>query len=229
MKAGHRAERWKASRLSAAPFRCRLVVMAKLPALGRVKTRLAREIGGVEALRFYRHTLASVAGRLAVDPRWQTLLSVTPDPATSSPVWPKGVVRVGQGRGDLGRRMRRIMELPGPGPVIIVGTDIPAITPERIAAAFRLLRGQTAVIGAAPDGGYWLVGLRRSPRIEQPFANVRWSSPWALADTRRNLAARPIAAAATLNDVDDAASYAACRNWFGRRVLPVEIMAEKRT
>lgn len=210
-------------------FSCRLVVMAKLPALGHVKTRLAREIGGVEALRFYRHTLAAVVARLAADRRWQTLLSISPDPATSNPVWPSGVVRVGQGTGGLGQRMQRMMELPGRGPVIIVGTDIPAITSERIAAAFRLLRGRTAVFGAAPDGGYWLVGLRRSPRIEEPFADVRWSSSWALADTRRDIHGQSIAAAATLNDVDDAASYAACRNWFGRRVLPVEIMAEKRT
>lgn len=215
--------------MSAAPFRCRLVVMAKEPVLGRVKTRLAREIGAVEALRFYRHTLASVVRRVAADRRWQTVLAVAPDAAVSSRAWPRGVVRTAQGGGDLGRRMQRIFDRQPPGPVIIVGTDIPAITTARIAAAFRMLRGATAVLGAAPDGGYWLVGLCRASRIERPFNNVRWSSRWALADTVRNLGHRRIAAAAELGDVDDAESYAGCRAWFGRNVLPVVITTEKRT
>lgn len=203
--------------------------MAKEPVLGRVKTRLAREIGAVEALRFYRHTLKSVVRRVAADRRWQTVLAVAPDAAMSSRAWPRGVLRVPQGGGDLGRRMQRLMELPGGGPTIIVGTDIPAITPARIAAASRKLRGATAVLGAAADGGYWLVGLSRTPRIERPFDDVRWSSRWALADTARNLGGRRVAAAAELGDVDDAESHASCRAWFGRRVLPIEIAAEKRT
>ena len=125
-----------------------------------------------------------------------------------------------QGRGDLGARMQRIFDVLPPGPVLIVGTDVPGIRPSHIAQAFRLLGGHDAVLGPAADGGYWLVGLRRRPRMLQIFANVRWSSPHALADTLANLEGCSVAFAATLSDVDDAHAFAASAARFGRRVLP---------
>jgi glycosyltransferase A (GT-A) superfamily protein (DUF2064 family) len=103
--------------------------------------------------------------------------------------------------------------------VVIIGTDIPGIAPAHIARAFRLLGGNDAVFGPATDGGYWLVGLRRRPRLLHPFARVRWSGPHALADTLANLQGRTTTFAATLADVDDAASLRA-NAAFGRRVLP---------
>jgi uncharacterized protein len=210
----------KASRRAAAPFRLRLVVMAKVPIMGRVKTRLAREVGAVEAVRFYRHTLAAVLARIGRDPRWQTSLSIAPDAGVGRPIWPRGPLRRAQGGGDLGQRMQRIMDWPEPGPLIIVGTDIPEIDASHIADAFAKLRSTGAILGPAPDGGYWLVGLRRSPRILHPFRNVRWSSAATLADTAANLAGHRIGRAATLDDVDNAHELARCRNRFGRRILP---------
>jgi uncharacterized protein len=194
--------------------------MAKVPVMGRVKTRLAREVGGTEAMRFYRHTLSALLDRIGHDPRWQTSLAIAPDSGIGSPVWPPGLRRRAQGSGDLGQRMQRIMDWSEPGPVIIVGTDIPAISATHIAEAFAQLRGASAVLGPAPDGGYWLVGLRRSPRIVQPFRNVRWSSAATLADTAANLAGHTICRAATIADVDDAGELARCRNSFGRRIPP---------
>ncbi len=58
------------------------------------------------------------------------------------------------------------------------------------------------MFGPAPDGGYWLVGLKRVPRLLAPFAGVRWSSPHALADTLANLDGLRVVFAATLSDVD---------------------------
>ena len=66
-----------ASRKRAAPWRCRLVIMAKLPVAGRVKTRLARDIGVAEATRFYRATARAVMRRLGGQPFWQTFISIT--------------------------------------------------------------------------------------------------------------------------------------------------------
>ncbi len=192
--------------------------MAKVPVMGRVKTRLAREIGAVEATRFYRHALAAVLGRVARDSRWETSLAVAPDPGVASRALPASITRHAQGSGDLGRRMQRIMQHRAPGPLIIIGTDIPAITAAHIAAAFQALRGRDAVLGPAPDGGYWLVGLRRSPRILQPFRPVRWSSATTLTDTTANLAGCSIGHAARLSDVDTAADWHQFRNGFGRRV-----------
>ncbi len=103
--------------------------------------------------------------------------------------------------------MQRIFDCCGRGPLIIVGTDIPFITREIIAEAFRQLRRADAVFGCAEDGGYWLVGLRRRPKRLAPFENVRWSSPHALADTLQNLCSHCIAFAATLFDIDTEADY----------------------
>jgi glycosyltransferase A (GT-A) superfamily protein (DUF2064 family) len=115
--------------------------------------------------------------------------------------------RIPQGPGGLGQRMQCIFDRCGGGPLIIVGTDIPFITREIIAKAFRELRRADAVFGRAEDGGYWLVGLRRRPKRLAPFENVRWSSPCALADTLRNLRAHRIAFAETLFDIDTEADY----------------------
>ncbi len=103
--------------------------------------------------------------------------------------------------------MQRIFDCCGSGPLIIVGTDIPFITREIIAKAFRHLHGADAVFGRAEDGGYWLVGLRRRPKRLAPFENIRWSSPYALADTLKNLSTHRAAFAATLFDIDTEADY----------------------
>lgn len=201
-----------------APFACRLLVMAKQPVMGRVKTRLAKQVGGVVATYFYRHAMSAVIGRLCRDPRWRTNLAVDPGNAVRCSAWPSHVTRMGQGRGGLGDRMQQLLEAAPPGPVIIVGTDIPGITAARVACAFRRLASHDAVLGPAADGGYWLVGLRRSPRILRPFAGVRWSGPCALADTEANLAGARIARADRLSDVDDRADLEQLQVPAGRRI-----------
>jgi len=194
--------------------------MAKAPVAGAVKTRLARQVGVAQATRFTRASATALLARVGCDPRWQTILAVTPDPVPACRCWPRRVPRMPQGRGDLGARMQRIFDALPPGPVLIVGTDVPGITRSHIAHAFRLLGRHDAVLGSAADGGYWLVGLKRRPRTLQIFADVRWSSPHALADTLVNLRGRSVAFAATLSDVDDAKDFAASAAYLGRRVLP---------
>lgn len=187
-----------------------LVVMAKAPRLGRVKTRLAKGIGAVEATRFYRNASLDLLRRVGIDPRWQTVLALSPDRSVhENGVWPMGLLRVAQGPGDLGRRMERLMlDLPL-GPVVIVGCDIPDIGPHHIAQAFEALGQVDTVFGPADDGGYWLVGMRRRPRGTEIFGNVRWSSEHALADTHANVAQAGLRAAMleTLSDIDTAEDY----------------------
>ena len=195
--------------------------MVKEPQAGRVKTRLGRQIGTVAATFFYRHAALAVVRRVSASPQWRTWLAVAPDTMRASRFWPVHLSRRAQGGGDLGQRMQRIMDWPGRGPTLIIGTDIPPIAPGHIAEAFRALGGRDAVLGPTPDGGYWLVGLARSPRVLAPFDRVRWSSAHALADTTANLTGRRVAQAAVLADVDGAADWAAVRAWSGRVVLPL--------
>lgn len=186
-----------------------LVVMAKAPEAGRVKTRLARDIGVAEATRVYRTILTRTLRRLTGDPRWQTWIAVAPDRAMHSPLWPSNVNIVGQGAGNLGDRMQRVFDtLPG-GPIVIVGSDIPGISPEDIAGAFSLLGQHDAVIGPAPDGGYWLVGQKRCPRIHQIFEDVRWSGPHAMEDTLANLKGATVGRVGQKTDVDTQDDYRA--------------------
>lgn len=181
--------------------------MVKEPRLGTVKTRLGREIGAVAATGFYRSVTANLIRRLARDPRWRTVLAVAPDRPLTSPFWPIDIGRVPQGRGDLGERMARLLGREGGGPTVLVGSDIPGLQQRHIAEAFALLRRYPAVFGPAEDGGFWLIGVRYRMRLAGMFEGVRWSSPHALADTLKNLAGLRVGFAATLSDVDDAASY----------------------
>jgi rSAM/selenodomain-associated transferase 1 len=223
-----------ARRRAAAPRRAgyakQLVIMVKSPVAGRVKRRLARDIGDVAAIRFYRHCLSHAVLRLARDPRWQPVLAVAPDRDVGGRFWPSPrlIARLPQGAGDLGRRMQRLFTWLTPGPVVIVGSDIPAMRPRHIAGAFQQLGRADAVFGRATDGGYWLIGLRRTPKILKPFAAVRWSSSYALADTLANLKGKRVAYAATLSDVDIRQSYRAQSMLAERLVLRTEMPQEQR-
>lgn len=180
-----------------------LVVMSKAPRLGRVKTRLAKDIGGTEALRFYRTNTRALLSRIGNDPRWQTVVAVAPDTSIDDTgFWPNHLLRVPQGEGDLGARMDNMMRAMPPGRTILIGCDIPDVTATHVAKAFKALGSHDAVFGPAEDGGYWLVGQARTRRTERMFDNVRWSTEHALADTMRNLAGKRIAKLETLLDID---------------------------
>lgn len=197
-----------------------LVIMAKEPRAGSVKTRLARDIGTVQATSFYRHSLANLLRRLARDPRWHTIMAVTPDTAARALAKSFSVACVGQGAGDLGCRMQRLFDHLPPGPVIIIGTDIPQIAPEIIAEAFHRLRGHDAVMGPSDDGGYWLIGEARLPKPLKIFQNVRWSSKHTRDDTLENLRGKSVAKLQILRDVDEGADYHLLKSFASRRVPP---------
>ncbi len=188
--------------------------------MGRVKTRLARQIGQAGAVQVFRATVSAVAGRLMRDHRFETSFAVAPDAMVHTRSLPARMRRRRQGGGDLGQRMQRQFDRSAPGPVVIVGTDIPSIRPDMIMTAFRLLGRHDAVFGPAGDGGYWLVGLKRFPRVLRPFANVRWSSSHTLEDTLRNLAGYRVATTVILDDVDSATDLARHGASIGRRILP---------
>ena len=194
--------------------------MCKEPVMGRVKTRLGRDIGMPTATGAYRQMLNHVAARLSCSRRWQTLLAVAPVTGIASRMLPVNLVRRSQGPGDLGTKLQYVVDHIGSGAIVIIGTDIPGIRVQDIEAAFRLLGSHDAVFGPAPDGGYWLVGLKRRPVLPRVFSHVRWSSPHALEDTIRNLAGRQTGEVASHDDVDSAADYARLAPLIGRRILP---------
>lgn len=188
-----------------------LIVFVKAPRLGAVKTRLARHIGLLAAWRFQRDTTVALLARLG-RPKWRIILSVAPDTfAARGRFWDERIARKPQGRGDIGRRMARAIAGESIGPVVLIGSDIPAVERRHIDDAFRALGTADAVFGPAQDGGFWLVGFRHPGRARQAFKSVRWSGPHALADTLAGLPALRVARIATLSDVDEIEDY---RTWF---------------
>ena len=126
--------------------------------------------------------------------------------------WPRGIARIGQGQGDLGQRMARALGRFLPAPVVLIGSDIPALGPAELRIALARLRERRFVFGPASDGGYWLVGLRGHYPVAQLFRGVRWSSEHALADTLANLGPRhKPALAPRLDDIDTGADYLSWR------------------
>ena len=189
-----------------------LVIFARRPQLGCVKSRLARDIGNVEAQRFYRANLFALARRISSGGGWNTWIAVTPDTSANlARLWPRHIGRLRQGKGTLGSRMTRCMVRFGCEPVVIVGSDTPQISRLHIVRAFLSLRGNDIVFGPSPDGGYWLVGAAQGARIGNLFENIRWSTESALFDTMNNV--KPgtrVSSIQTLADIDDGNSY---QNW----------------
>ncbi len=187
-----------------------LIVTLKEPRPGRVKTRLGRDIGMRDAAWWFRHRALTLLRTLR-DPRWRMVLAVTPDASgLVSRVWPGDLMRVPQGRGDLGQRMRHLLAGAPKGPVCLIGADIPGLERTHVRRAFALLGRHDAVFGPATDGGYWLVGLKRVRAVPPGlFGDVRWSGPNALSDSIATLAGMRVALADRLSDVDTVADLPA--------------------
>jgi len=187
-----------------------IIVFARAPQLGTVKRRLASEIGDRAALRFYVANLTRLLRALRRDRRFRTVLAVTPDRAPDwvRARWPARVPVITQGPGDLGTRMHRACARCRRGRVAIIGTDIPDAGVGDVIAAFQAVRRSGAAFGPAMDGGYWLAALGPR-RPAHPFAGVRWSSEYALADTLRNFGGRRVVMLRMLRDVDTAADLRA--------------------
>lgn len=138
-----------------------LVVMARHPTPGAVKTRLARAIGAERACALYRAFLADIAATCASD-AWSIVWAVTPADADLRPIVGADARQVAQ-RGDgLAARMRNAFAdlfAAGAARVVMIGADAPHLGAARIAAAFAALASADAVFAPTRDGGYCLVGL----------------------------------------------------------------------
>lgn len=193
-----------------------LLVMAKAPLWGRGKQRLAEGVGKTQALRINR-TLHRLTLSAAIDPRWRTVLAVTPRSASTlnlPGIWPPRahIERVDQGEGTLGERIATaVSRACAPtlvGPICVIGSDAPALRKTDLAMGFRALRRASAVLGAAEDGGFWLVGARDPAGLIAALPGVAWSTNSAGKDIAARLPT-PLATLRTLNDIDEVADWRA--------------------
>jgi len=158
------------------------------PELGAVKTRLTPALGadGATALysAFTEDLCAALSRRLP--------LALACSPATQSPYFDRlqrryGLILLAQGAGDLGARMERVAAaaLTRASRVVVVGSDTPTLSAERVEQALRWLRRRHVVLGPSLDGGYYLLGLRAPlPGI---FRRMPWGSDRVLGRTLARL------------------------------------------
>ncbi|MEE4383975.1 MAG: TIGR04282 family arsenosugar biosynthesis glycosyltransferase [Pseudomonadales bacterium] len=171
----------------------RVLVFARAPEPGRVKTRLIPALGADGAAALYLDLLDHVLAEVAVPRGLAVELWV--DRAPASPELRARADAMGaalrvQAEGDLGRRMdhalRRVLA-EGALP-ILVGSDLPGLRAAHLEAAARALQEDAeAVFAPASDGGYGLVGLKRP--MPELFADMPWSTPAVMDETAARLAA----------------------------------------
>jgi hypothetical protein len=185
----------------------RILVFAKAPVRGRVKTRLIPALGADGAARLARQLLdlaLEQARAAAVGP-----VELCMSPAPGHPDWsgiplPTGIDTRDQGDGDLGERMARATKrhLDDGEAVLLTGTDCPGLDAMRLRAAAARLADHDAVIYPAEDGGYPLLGLNAfHPSL---FADLPWSTAAVARLTLERMAALGwrVWVGETLRDID---------------------------
>ena len=161
----------------------RIIIMAKTPTPGRVKTRLIPALGTHGAANLARKMLSYTTEQALLAQqqgcRLRVELSVSPDPAGVDWKWARAnpaLTLRKQASGDLGRRMHHAASaaIANGEYAILVGTDCPAVNAELLLHATAALERHDAVICPTADGGYALLGLRNAPW--SLFAEIPWST-----------------------------------------------------
>ncbi|MCA9736645.1 MAG: TIGR04283 family arsenosugar biosynthesis glycosyltransferase [Gemmatimonadota bacterium] len=179
--------RWYPARRSSAPApRDVVLVFAKLPVPGQVKTRLARDVGPERAAALYAGMGRAVVDRLRGGPYRLIVCHDPPERSEEVAAWlgRSGTEFWPQRAGDLGERLVHALAvaLGQADRVCVVGTDAPDLDRDLVAQAFANLGPGRVVLGPARDGGYYLLGL--SEPCPALFRDIQWSTP-AVADQTR--------------------------------------------
>ena len=147
-----------------------LIVLAKAPVPGRVKTRLCPPCTPEEAAEIAASALGDTLEAATASGADRVLLALDGAPGD----WlPPGVTVVGQGDGPFHARLATAWAA-ARGPALQIGMDTPQVGPHELAAALTRLDAHDSVLGLAPDGGWWAIGMR-SPRTDA-FVGIPTSS-----------------------------------------------------
>ncbi len=166
----------------------RILIFARAPLPGRVKTRLIPALGAGGACDLYRACLQRVVGMACAARLAPVTLCCAPDAchplfAELAARWPLALRA--QSGGDLGARMRHAVAaaLSGADRVLLIGSDVPVLRAGHLAAALHALETVDVVMNPAEDGGYVLLGLRADWSVL--FTDMPWGSDRVAAETRR--------------------------------------------
>jgi hypothetical protein len=137
-----------------------LVVIAKSPVPGEVKTRLIPPCTAEEAAGLAEAALADTLAAAVAAPVDRVILALE---GPRGPWLPSGVEVIVQRGTGLAERLAATLEDAG-GPAFVIGMDTPQVTPVLLGDVAALLEPNDAVLGPAEDGGYWVIGLRSPDR-----------------------------------------------------------------
>jgi rSAM/selenodomain-associated transferase 1 len=179
-----------------------LLVFTRNPALGKVKTRLAKTVGDKKALKIYTFLLErtrDIAAKVAADKAVYYSVKIRENDIWDATIFQKHQ-QVGE---DLGVRMLHAFKNgfeTGYKKVLIIGSDLYDLTAEIIANAFLALDKNDFVIGPAEDGGYYLLGMNSLEK--KIFKNKNWGTATVRKNTLEDLMDKKVFLLAPLNDVD---------------------------
>ena len=175
-------------------------IFLKYPEPGRVKTRLAADVGNEKAAEYYRRMIDRVLAAAKATPYEVVLLCDAFRPREDYEALFPGYAITMQSEGDLGKRLSNAFDslLARHGRVAIVGSDCVTITPEHYRATHE--SDADLVLGPATDGGYYLIGLKRpAPRL---FEGITWSTDRVLTQTMDRAGGLSTLLLPPLSDVD---------------------------
>ncbi len=164
-----------------------IIVFARLPEPGKVKTRLARATGDLLAAGVYRACAEHAFSQTLQLPATVRKFVFFADPADEQEIkrWvPAGFSCLPQSGADVGQRMANAAQSvlsTGASACVIVGTDAPDLSPAILQDAIAALDRVDVVLGPALDGGYYLIGMNR-PRPEL-FTGISWGTSSVFAST----------------------------------------------
>lgn len=168
-----------------------LLIFVKYPEPGKVKTRLAKDIGSANAAALYRKMAENIICNLSKLTDYTKIIFFHPPERKNDIMrWLQygGLYFIAQEGHSLGERMSHAFShafSQGAKKAVIVGTDCPELKRQTIIRAFEKLDDAEVVIGPSYDGGYYLLGLRRF--IPGIFQHIDWSTDQVLDQTMKKL------------------------------------------
>lgn len=179
-----------------------IMIFARNPKLGKVKTRLAKTIGDFAALETYKILMKHTAN--VVEKSNAEKIVFYSEYINYNDVWAKiKCKKVKQSEGDLGEKMQTAFEYAfelGYKKIVIIGSDVYSLKTEHIDSAFTQLETHDVVIGPAHDGGYYLLGLNFI--IPELFEQKKWGTSSVLENTLADLNELNVTLLEPLNDID---------------------------
>ncbi len=174
-----------------------LVLFARVPEAGRVKTRLSPRLTDQGALRLYRAFLEDASRLYGAAGNWEPVLAAEPDPDAPelARLFPPPWRREPQGEGGLGEKLEAAFSREfgrGAPAAIAVGSDHPALARGALSEALGRVEGGGAAVIPAEDGGYCAIAFSAHAPWKEALRDVPWSTDAVLSVTRRRLSERGV-------------------------------------